>query len=168
MACGRSIRALDVIDAFRRESLAMEVDTSFAGLQFARVLPLIIAERGLPRAIWCDNGPELASRHFLAWALDRKIDLVHIQPCNPTQNARVGSFNSKLREECLCVSWFYNLFEARRIIAAWRHDYNENRPHSSLNHMTPAEFTARASDGKWGQASSIPHSTIAWHMAQHH
>jgi putative transposase len=60
----------------------------------------------------------MTSRHFLGWALDRKIDLVHIQPGKPTQNAYVESFNSKLREECLRVSWFQNLFEARRIIAA--------------------------------------------------
>ena len=96
---------------------------------------------------WC-YGPELTSRHFLAWALDRKIDLVHIQPGKPTQNSYVESFNSKLREECLRVSWFQNLFEARRIIAAWRRDYNERRPHSSLNYMTPAEFAARTSGGK--------------------
>jgi len=114
----------------------MEADTSFAGLRVTRVLDQNIAERGLPRAIRCDNGPELTSRHFLAWALDRKIDLVHIQPGKPTQNAYVESFNSKLREEYLRVSWFQNLFEARRIISNWRRDYNETRPHSSLTYMT--------------------------------
>ena len=80
--------------------------------------------------------------------MDQKIDLVHIQPGKPTQNAYVESFNSKLREECLRVSWFQNLFEARRIIAAWHRDYNQRRPHSSLNYMTPAEFAAQASGGK--------------------
>ena len=147
-ASGRSIRVLNVIDAYTRESLAMEVDTSFAGLRVTRVLDQIIAERGLPRAIRCDNGPELTSRHFLAWALDRKIDLIHIQPGKPTQTGYVESFNGKLREECLRVSWFQNLFEARRIIANWRRDYNERRPHSSLNYLTPAEFSAKTSRGK--------------------
>jgi putative transposase len=147
-ASGRSIRVLNVIDAYTRESLAMEVDTSFAGLRVTRVLDQIIAQRGLPRAIRCDNGPELTSRHFLAWALDRKIDLIHIQPGKPTQNGYVESFNGKLREECLRVNWFQNLFEARRIIANWRHDYNERRPHSSLNYLTPAEFSAKTSRGK--------------------
>lgn len=113
VASGRSIRVLNVIDACTRASLAMEVDTSFAGLRVTRVLDQIIAERGLPLAIRCDNGPELTSRHFLAWALDRKIDLVHIQPGKPAQNPYVESFNSKMREECLRVSWFQNLFEAR-------------------------------------------------------
>lgn len=147
-ASGRSIRVLNVIDAYTRESLAMEVDTSFAGLRVTRVLDQIIAERGLPRAIRCDNGPELTSRHFLAWALDRRINLIHIQPGKPTQNGYVESFNGKLREECLRVSWFQNLFEARRIIANWRRDYNERRPHSSLNYLTPAEFSAKTSGGK--------------------
>ena len=96
---------------------------------------------------WC-YGPELTSRHFLAWALDHKIDLVHIQTGKPTQNAYVESFNSKLREECLRVSWFQNLFEARRIISNWRQDYNQRRPHSSLSYMTPSEFAAKASSGK--------------------
>jgi putative transposase len=148
LAAGRSIRVLNVVDTYTRESLAMEVDTSFAGLWVTRVLDQIIDERGLPRAIRCDNGPELTSRHSLAWALDHKIDLLHIQPGKPAQNAHVESFNSKVREGCLRVSWFQNLFEARRIIANWRRDCNERRPHSSLNYMTPAEFAAQARGGK--------------------
>ena len=164
VAAGRTIRVLNVIDAYTRESLAMEVDTSFAGLRVTRVLDQIIAERGLPRAIRCDNGPELTSRHFLAWALDRKIDLVHIQPGKPTQNAYVESFNSKMREECLRVSWFQNLFEARRIIAAWLRDYNERRPHSSLNYMTPAEFAAKASGGKDAGFACLKNDTAVFHF----
>lgn len=148
LASGRSIRVLNVIDAFTRESLALEVDTSFAGLRVTRVLDEIIAERGKPQAIRCDNGPELTSRHFLAWAFDRGIRLVYIQPGKPTQNAYVESFNGKLREECLRVSWFQNLFEARRILARWRQDYNHARPHSSLGYRTPAEFAVLKSVGK--------------------
>jgi putative transposase len=164
LAAGRTIRVLNVIDAYTRESLAMEVDTSFAGLRVTRVLDQIIEQRGLPGAIRCDNGPELTSRHFLAWALDRKIDLIHIQPGKPTQNAYVESFNSKLREECLRVSWFQNLFEARRIIASWRRDYNERRPHSSLNYMTPAEFAAQPSGGKDAGQACLKNDTAVFHF----
>lgn len=113
-ASGRSIRVLNVIDAYTHESLAMEVDTSFAGLRLTRVLDGIIAERGQPQSIRCDNGPELTSRHFLAWNLERKINLIHTQPGKSTQNGYVESFNGKLREECLRISWLQNLFEARR------------------------------------------------------
>lgn len=164
VASGRSIRVLNVVDAYTRESLAMEVDTSFAGLRVTRVLDQIIDERGLPLAIRCDNGPELTSRHFLAWALERKINLVHIQPGKPTQNAYVESFNSKLREECLRVSWFQNLFEARRIIANWRRDYNETRPHSSLSYMTPAAFAAQASRGKDAGSACLKNDTAVFHF----
>ena len=102
---------------------------------------------GRPQAIRCDNGPELTSRHFLAWCVERQIELVHIQPGKPTQNARVESFHGRLREECLTVSWFQNLFDARRKIAAWRIEYNEERPHSSLGYKTPKEFAAAEAAG---------------------
>jgi putative transposase len=64
--CGRAIRVLSVVDAYTRECLALEVDTSFASRRGMRVLDSIVAERGQPQAIRCDNGPELTSRHFLA------------------------------------------------------------------------------------------------------
>ena len=125
---GRTIRMLSVVDAYTRECLALEVDTSFASRRVTRVLEGIVVERGTPLAIRCDNGPELTSRHFLAWCIDRKIELVHIQPGRPMQNGRVESFNGRLREECLNVSWFGNMFEARGKIAAWRREYNQERP----------------------------------------
>ncbi len=148
--CGRAIRVLSVVDACTRECLALEVDTSFASRRVTRVLEGIVATRGLPQAIRCDNGPELTSRHFLAWCVERGIELRHIQPGKPIQNARVESFHGRLREECLRVSWFENLFDARRKIAAWRVEYNEQRPHSSLGYRTPKEFAQEmgaAADG---------------------
>ena len=60
--CGRRIRVLSVEDAYTRECLALEVDTSFASRRVTRVLEAIVAERGQPLAIRCDNGPELTSR----------------------------------------------------------------------------------------------------------
>jgi len=138
--CGRRIRVLSVVDAYTRECLALEVDTSFASRRVTRVLETIVAERGQPKAIRCDNGPELTSRHFLAWCVERQIELIHIQPGKPTQNPHVESFHGRLREECLTISWFQNLFDARGKIAAWRKEYNEERPHSSLGYRTPKEF----------------------------
>ena len=125
----------------------MEVDTSFASRRVTRVLDAIMAERGVPQAIRCDNGPELTRQHFLAWCIERKIELVHIQPGKPTQNAHVESFHGRLREEHLAVSWFQNLFDARRKIAAWQTDYNEERPYSSLGYKTPKEFAQAQAAG---------------------
>jgi len=154
--CGRAIRVLSVVDAFTRECLALEVDTSFASRRVTRVLEQIASERGMPQAIRCDNGPEFTSRHFLAWGVERQIELIHIQPGKPTQNARVESFHGRLREECLNISWFQNLFDAKRKIAAWRTEYNEQRPHSSLGYLTPNEYAARtASYGKDGGEAAL-------------
>jgi putative transposase len=140
VASGRSIRVLTVEDEYTRECPALEVDTSMASRRVTRVLEAIIAELGQPLAIRCDNGPEFTSRHFLAWCIEKQIELVHIQPGKPQQNGYVESFHGKLRDECLNVSWFENLWDARRKIAAWRVEYNEERPHSALGYQTPAAF----------------------------
>lgn len=153
---GRKFRVLSVIDVYTRECLALEVDTSFASRRVTRELEKIVAERGMPEAMRCDNGPEFTSRHFLAWALERKIELVHIEPGRPVQNAHVESFHGKLRDECLNASWFGNLWEARARIGAWRKEYNEERPHSSLGYVTPAEFARRIAALRPPTAASEP------------
>src|ERR1700686_2243191 len=134
MACGRAIRVLSVVDAYTRECLALVVDTSFASRRVTRVLEEIITQRGRPTRIRCDNGPELTSRHFLAWCVERQVELVHIQPGKPTQKAPVESFHGRMREECLNVSWFANLFDARPKITA-----RNGRTASSLGYLTTQE-----------------------------
>jgi putative transposase len=158
LANGRAIRVLTVEDEYTRESLALPVDTSFASRRVTRELERILAEREKPLAIRCDNGPEFTSRHFLAWCVEKQIALVHIQPGKPQQNGYVESFNGKLRDECLNVNWFENLWEARQKIAAWRVEYNEERPHSSLGYQTPAAFARQLSLGSSGSAlRATPH-----------
>jgi putative transposase len=160
MNAGRSFRVLSVIDGFTRECLALEVDTSMGGQRVTRVLERIVAERGAPLAVRTDNGPELTSRHFLAWHIEHKIELIHIQPGKPMQNGIVESFHGRLRDECLNVSWFWNLFDARRKIEAWRQEYNEQRPHSSLGYRTPnafaRQFAASPSPSSDSAAAALP------------
>jgi putative transposase len=91
---GGRIRVLSVIEVYTRECVALEVDTGFASRRVTRVLETIIAGRGKPQAIGCDNGPELTSRHFLAWALERQIELRHIQPGKPIQKAISRAFTA--------------------------------------------------------------------------
>ena len=104
LATGRSIRVLAVVDAFTRECLSLETDTSLSSRSVTRVLEEVIERRGLPEAIRCDKWPELTSRHFLGWCEQRKIRLIHIQPGKPMQNGHVESFNERLRDECLNAS----------------------------------------------------------------
>jgi len=141
LAWGRRIRLLAVEDAYTREALAIEVDTSLSGVRVARVLDHVIEERGqAPREIVLDNGPELTSRALDQWAYDRGVRLRFIDPGKPVQNAFIESFNGRFRDECLNEHWFLTLADARRIVEDWRIDYNRNRPHSSLGNLTPQEF----------------------------
>src|SRR5436305_161555 len=140
LATGRGVRILAIVDAFTRECLTLEVDTSLSSQRVTRALEQAIEQRGMPESIRCDNGPELTSRHFLGWCEERKIQLIHIQPGRPMQNGHVESFNGRLRDECLKASWFRNLVDAREKIGAWRNEYNSERPHSSLGYRTPNEF----------------------------
>jgi putative transposase len=142
LATGRGIRVLAAVDAFTRENLSLEVDTSLSSRRVTRTLEGIIERRGKPEAIRCDNGPEFTSRHFLSWCEERKIQLIHIQPGKPMQNGHVESFNGRLRDECLNANWFRNLSDAKAKISAWREEYNGERPHSSLGYRTPNEFAA--------------------------
>lgn len=139
---GRSIRVLNVVDDFTREALPSETDTSLPGLRVARVLDRLIAERGKPEAIVCDNGPEFTGTAMDQWAFESKVRLAFIEPGKPVQNAFVESFNGRMRDECLNENWWVSLEDARAGIEAFRQDYNRNRPHGSLGWKTPKEFAA--------------------------
>jgi len=89
-----------------------------------------------------DNGPEFTGKALDAWAYQRGVKLHFIRPGKPVENAYVESFNGKFRNECLNQHWFIDLADARRIIEEWRIDFNEVRPHSSLDGMTPKEYAA--------------------------
>ena len=140
VSTGKVIRMLTIVDDCTRECPAIEVDTSLGGFRVRRVLDRIASERGLPDAIVVDNGPEFRGRALAAWSEEHGVRLEFIQPGKPTQNAYIESFNGRLRDECLNANWFTSLSDARRKVENWRQDYNQQRPHSSLNYLTPIEF----------------------------
>ena len=146
VSSGKVIRMLTIVDDYTRECPAIEVDTSLGGLRVRRVLDRMASERGLPEAIVVDNGPEFRGRALAAWSEQRGVRLEFIQPGKPAQNAYIESFNGRLRDECLNANWFTSLIDARRKIETWRQDYNEQRPHSSLNYLPPAEFARTATE----------------------
>ncbi len=131
-ARGRRIRTLNVLDEYSRECLAIEVDTALSGARVCRVLGRLAAERGAPREISVDNGPEYTSVALGEWAADHGVELHFNRPGKPTDNPFIESFNGKFRDECLNENWFLGVDDARRIIEVWRREYNEERPHMSL------------------------------------
>ena len=153
LADGRVFRTLNVVDDYTRECLAIEVDTSLPGERVVRVLERLAAAGRLPQHLVVDNGPEFASRAVDQWAARRGVSLRFIDPGKPMQNAYIESFNGKFRDECLSQHWFVSLGEARIVSEEWRVDYNERRPHRSLQHQTPAEFAARYSSQQAAELS---------------
>lgn len=144
LSCGRRFRILNVIDDFSRECLAAVVDTPLSGERVARELDRIAEMRDYPCMVVSDNGTELTSNAILKWQEDRKVDWHYIAPGKPMQNGFVESFNGRMRDECLNGHLFDSLRHARNLVAAWRNDFNNHRPHSSLAGLTPAEYVNRS------------------------
>lgn len=141
---GRRFRVLNVMDNYSREVLGQLIAYSITGDQVARFLSDLMEDRGIPKSIICDNGPEFTSKALFLFAQDRGFRLDFIQPGKPTQNAFVESLNGKFREGCLNQHWFRSLEEARYEINSWRAHYNNERPHSSLNYQTPIAFAEQS------------------------
>nr|WP_249191835.1 IS3 family transposase [Burkholderia cenocepacia] len=143
---GRRLRTLTIVDNYTRECLAIEVDGSLRGEHVVAALTRLAHHRPLPRYIKADNGSEFISKALGKWAYENGVEIDFSRPGKPTDNAKSESFNGRFREECLNAHWFLSLEDARRKIEVWREYYNEARPHSALQWMTPAEFARQCTD----------------------
>jgi putative transposase len=139
-ANGQSLKCLTIIDEFTRECLAIDVAGSIRSRRVIEVLARLISERGTPRYLRSDNGPEFVSKAILEWLERAGVETALIDPGKPWQNGMDESFNGRFRDECLSLEWFRSRREAKVLIETWRRHYNEVRPHSSLDYLTPHEF----------------------------
>ena len=137
---GRRFRSLTVVDNFSRECLSIEVGQHLRGENVVEVMGKLAFYRGTPRTIHVDNGPEFISKELDKWAYENKVTLDFSRPGKPVDNAFIESFNGSFRDECLNTNWFLSMEDAKEKIEAWRKDYNEWRPHSSLDNMTPMQY----------------------------
>ena len=124
LANGRRVKTLTVVDDCSKEAVQIAADTSMPALYVTRVLDQVKTERGLPKVIRTDNGPEFAGRTLQTWAAANDVELRFTQPGKPVQNAYIESFNSRFRDECLSQHWFASLSHMRSVIDNWRNDYN--------------------------------------------
>ena len=175
-ADGRALKLLNIVDEFTREALVMLVARSIDADTVVAVLERLVAERGAPELLRCDNGPEMTAHALRDWCVLSRTGTAFIEPGSPWQNPFVESFHSRVRDELLDVEEFSCLAEARVVIGDWREDYNRRRPHSALGMKAPAVFaaewaTTRAADGRLsagrrpgrdgGAAASAPRSALA-------
>jgi putative transposase len=159
-ADGRILKLLHVVDEFTREALDVRCERRIDADRTVATLERLVAERGAPEHVRCDNGPELTANALRDWCRFSRTGSAYIEPGSPWQNPYVESFGSRIRDELLAVEQFSCLIEAQVMVADWREDYNERRPHSALAMTAPAKF-ARA----WRQAAAegkvIPFSDLA-------
>jgi putative transposase len=155
---GRRFRALTIVHNYSRECLAIEVGQSLTGDDVIGVMDRLVASRGRPERIQCDNGSEFISKVMDKWAYEQGVTIDFSRPGKPMDNALVQSFNGSFRDQCLNVNWFLSMEDASEKIEGWRVEYNEFRPHSALGDLTPREFAERTAAG--GTRPEI--STFGW------
>jgi len=137
---GRKIRVLTIVDAYSKVSPAIDVRDRYTGADVVATLTRVCRDHGCPRTIRVDNGPEFISRDLDLWAYMNGVTLDFSRPGKPTDNSFIEAFNGKVRAECIDQNWFLSLADAQVKCEAFRHEYNTQRPHSSIGNKTPTEF----------------------------
>ena len=145
---GRRLKWLPICDEFSRELVALEVERRMESKDVIRILDEAVMARGcVPEFIRSDNGPEFVALAVQEWIARRGFKTLYIKPGSPWQNASSESFNSRFRDEFLNREAFASVLEAKVLGKQHRHWHNQERPHSSLDDQTPAEFAQRSHAG---------------------
>ncbi len=160
LADGRPFRILTVVDNWSRQSPVLEVGFRMSGATVGQALDRALTGVSGPRSITVDHGTEFQSRALEDWAYRRGVQLDFIRPGKPVENAVIESFNGRFRDECLNANVFVSLHDARQKIEAWRIDYNEQRPHSSLGNLTPREFAEQAAQTGLQEAPNFQYGMV--------
>lgn len=140
LANGRKIKMLTVIDEFTRESLAIRVERSINSKHVLDTISNLFLTQGVPEYIRSDNGPEFTAKMLQKFIRDVGVKTAYITPGSPWENGFIERFNGTLRDELLNRESFSSLNEARILIENFRREYNQVRPHSSLNYTAPLAF----------------------------
>lgn len=140
LSSGRKIKALTVIDEFNREVVTIRVEYRINSSRLLQIFEQLKHEYGLPMAIRSDNGRGFTATKIQDWAEKHNIRWLFIQPGKPTQNAYCERFNGTYRREVLCSYLFVSLYDAKLTTDAWVDKYNHERPHDSLDGITPVQY----------------------------
>jgi len=135
---GRKFRILNIIDEYSRECLCTRVERRLNSQSVIDALFDLFVFRGVPEHIRSDNGGEFTARAVRKWLGRLGVKTLFIEPGSPWENGYIESFNGKMRDELLNRELFTTLTEAKVLIAQWRKQYNQVRPHSSRGYKPPA------------------------------
>jgi transposase InsO family protein len=165
---GRQLKMLPVVDEFTRECLSIDVERSLTAQGVVARLQQLFERRGSPDFIRSDNGPEFIAMAVKEWLRDTGVKTLYIEPGSPWENAYSETFNSRFEDELLNREIFSNLVEAKVLVEEYRGKYNNERPHSSLGYLTPAEFARGHELGTIASATVGGLVTeVAWLRGQH-
>ena len=137
---GKVFRTFNVIDEANRGALGIDIAVSIPASRVVAFLEQLIDMHGRPKAVRCDNGPELTSQVFTDWCGQQGIKTRYIEPGKPDQNAYIERFNRTYRDEVLSAYLFESLTEVRDLTEEWLDRYNEIRPHDALGSLPPARY----------------------------
>jgi len=135
-------------DEFTRDSVRGKVARSITADDVVVILDSAAGQRGVPKFIRCDHGPEFIAAAIRDWCRFSGAGAAYLDPGSPWQNPFVESFNSRARDELFAREIFHSIMEARVLYDDWRHTDNTYRPHSALNWLPPAQYASQ-----WSRAT---------------
>ena len=139
---GTTYRMLTVLDEYTREALRVAVRERMGSAEVLEILYELIIKHGKPDCVRSDNGPEFISEGLQTWLRKVGIRPIQIYPGSPWENGYNERFNGTLRHEVLNTEWFHTIDQAQTAINIWTKQYNQIRPHQSLNMRPPVPETS--------------------------
>ena len=137
---GRAFKVCNVIDEFTRQHVACRVGRSITAKDVVEMLDVAVLQRGTPRVLRMDNGPEFIARALAEWVLEQQAVQAFTPPGQPWHNGFVESFHNRMRDELLEDNLFDDVKHAEKMIQWWSDRYNNEHPHSSLGWKSPNQF----------------------------
>ena len=153
----RPFRILIVVDCHTREALSLTPRANFRAFQVTEALDASVRQRGRPKSLRVDNGPEFAGRILDPWAYLNGVEIDFSRPGKPTDNAYIESFNGRLRAEYRNASWFLSMADTRDRIEQWRRGYNAWRFNWLTNAFRKMKRTTRI---RWRSTLHIATSSV--------
>lgn len=142
LADGTPLRILTVMDEFTREGLAVDGALTTSAERGIGVLTALIAQHGAPAYLRSDNGAAFVATSVQTWLAAWGVQTLYIEKGKPWQNGKEERFNGTVRDACLNLHQCYSVAESCVRLSTFRHQYNQERPHSSLGYLTPQAFKA--------------------------